>query len=43
MDNDERRVGFFVFGTLSAAFDAATGAKYGGGYGMDFQREIPWS
>ncbi|WP_156940648.1 hypothetical protein [Mesorhizobium sp. LSJC285A00] len=25
-DNDERRVGLFVFGTLSAAFDAATGA-----------------
>ncbi|ESZ74423.1 hypothetical protein [Mesorhizobium sp. L103C105A0] len=42
-DNDERRVGLFIFGTLSAAFDAATGAKYGGGYGMDFQREIPWS
>ncbi|ESX92449.1 hypothetical protein [Mesorhizobium sp. LNJC405B00] len=42
-DKDERRVGLFVFGTLSAAFDAATGAKYGGGYGKDFQREIPWS
>ena len=42
-DKDEKRVGLFIFGTLSAAFDVATGAKYGGGYGKDFQLNIPWS
>ena len=42
-DSDEQRVGLFVFGTLVAAFDAATGAKYGGDYGKDFNAEIPWS
>ena len=41
-DKDEKRVGLFIFGTLSAAFDVATGAKYGGGYGKDFQLNIPW-
>ena len=42
-DSDEQRVGLFVFGTLVAAFDAAAGTKYGGGYGKDFNAEIPWS
>jgi len=42
-DKDEKHVGLFIFGTLSAAFDVATGAKYGGGYGKDFQLNIPWS
>jgi hypothetical protein len=42
-DKDEKRVGLFIFGTLSAAFDAATGAKYGGGYSKALQPDIPWS
>lgn len=42
-DREEQRVGLFIFGTLSAAFDAATGAKYGGGYGKDLNADIPWS
>jgi len=42
-DRDERRVGLFIFGTLSAAFDVGTGAKYGGQYGKDFNASIPWS
>ena len=42
-DSREQRVGLFVFGTLVAAFDAATGAKYGGDYGKDFNAEVPWS
>ncbi|TPK74859.1 hypothetical protein FJ930_07665 [Mesorhizobium sp. B2-4-15] len=42
-DRDEQRVGLFVFGVLTAAFDAATGAKYGGGHGKDFNALIPWS
>ncbi|MGX8008538.1 hypothetical protein ACVDG8_005700 [Mesorhizobium sp. ORM8.1] len=42
-DNGEQLVGLFVFGTLVAAFDAATGVKYGGEYGKDFNAEIPWS
>ncbi|MDG4883907.1 hypothetical protein [Mesorhizobium sp. WSM4884] len=42
-DSGEHRVGLFVFGALVAAFDATTGAKYGGGYSKDFNAEIPWS
>ena len=42
-DKDEKRVGLFIFGTLSAAFDGATGASYRGAYGKDFNVEIPWS
>ncbi|TGP21769.1 MULTISPECIES: hypothetical protein [unclassified Mesorhizobium] len=42
-DSDEQRVGLFVFGALVGAFDAATGAKYGGEYGKDFNAEITWS
>ena len=42
-DRDEQHVGLFIFGALSAAFDATTGAKYGGGHGKDFSAEIPWS
>ena len=42
-DRDEQRVGLFIFGTLSAAFDATTGTKHGGGYGKDFHADIPWS
>ncbi|WP_296736342.1 hypothetical protein [Mesorhizobium sp.] len=42
-DKDEQRVGLFIFGRLSAAFDVATGAKYGGRYGKDFNAAIPWS
>ncbi|MET3590906.1 MULTISPECIES: hypothetical protein [Mesorhizobium] len=42
-DGSEQRVGLFVFGTLVAALDAAAGTKYGGGYGKDFNAEIPWS
>ncbi|RVD55898.1 hypothetical protein EN828_22805 [Mesorhizobium sp. M2D.F.Ca.ET.185.01.1.1] len=42
-DSGEQRVGLFVFGVLVAAFDAATGVKYGGQYGKDFNAEIPWS
>ncbi|MDX8503632.1 hypothetical protein RFM99_35355 [Mesorhizobium sp. VK4C] len=41
-DSAEQRVGLFVFRALVAAFDATTGAKYGGGYGKDFNDEIPW-
>lgn len=42
-DKDERRVGLFVFGVLTAAFDTETGARYGGRHGEDFNAEIPWS
>jgi hypothetical protein len=42
-DRDERRVGLFIYGTLSAAFDVTTGTKYGGRHGKDFHAEIPWS
>lgn len=42
-DKDERRVGLFLFGTLWAAFDSATGKKHGGGYGKDIQPDIPWT
>ena len=42
-DRNEEHVGGYIFGILSAAFDAATGAKYGGGYGKDFNADIPWS
>lgn len=42
-DKDERRVGLFIFDALWAAFDTATGMKYGGGYGRDLQPDIPWS
>ncbi|QKD04530.1 hypothetical protein [Mesorhizobium loti] len=42
-DKDERRVGLFVFGSLSAAFDTEAGTKHGGGYGKDFHADIPWS
>ena len=42
-DKDERRVGLFIFGALSAAFDTEAGTKHGGGYGKDFHADIPWS
>jgi len=42
-DKDEQRVGLFVFGVLTAAFEAETGARYGGRHGQDFNAEIPWS
>ncbi len=42
-DKGERRVGLFIFGTLSAAFDTEAGTKHGGGYGEDFHANIPWS
>ncbi|MBZ9741283.1 MULTISPECIES: hypothetical protein [unclassified Mesorhizobium] len=42
-DKDERRVGLFVFGALSAAFDTEAGTKHGGGYGKDFHAGIFWS
>ena len=42
-DRNERRVGLFVFGTLTAAFDVETGVRYGGRHGVDFNAEIPWS
>lgn len=42
-DKDERSVGLFIFGALWAAFDTAMGTKHGGGYGKDFQPDIPWS
>ncbi|CCV06100.1 conserved hypothetical protein [Mesorhizobium metallidurans STM 2683] len=42
-DKDEQRVGLFIFGMPSAAFDVTTGAKYGGRYGKDFNAVIPWS
>ncbi|MBN9551863.1 MAG: hypothetical protein J0H31_24135 [Alphaproteobacteria bacterium] len=42
-DNGEQRVGLFVFGVLTAAFDAETGARYGGRHGQDFNAEIPWT
>ncbi|KAA3448299.1 hypothetical protein C7I87_22515 [Mesorhizobium sp. SARCC-RB16n] len=42
-DRNERFVGLFIFGTLAAAFDTTTGARYGGGYGKDFNADIPWS
>ncbi|WP_245442598.1 hypothetical protein [Mesorhizobium hawassense] len=42
-DKDEQRVGLFVFGVLTAAFDAETGARCGGRHGEDFNAEIPWS
>jgi hypothetical protein len=42
-DKDERRVGLFIFGALWATFDTAMGTKHGGGYGKDFQPDIPWS
>ncbi|UVC14018.1 hypothetical protein [Mesorhizobium onobrychidis] len=41
-DRDEQCVGLFIFGELWAAFDTATGKKYGGGYGKDIQPNIPW-
>lgn len=41
--DNEQRVGLFVFGTLVAVFDVATGEQYGGQYGKDFHAEIPWS
>lgn len=42
-NDNEQRVGLFVFGALVAVFDVATGAQYGGQYGKDFHPEIPWS
>ncbi|RWC30853.1 hypothetical protein [Mesorhizobium sp.] len=42
-DKRERRVGLFIFGALSAAFDTEAGTKHGGGYGKDFHADIPWS
>ncbi|CDX19496.1 hypothetical protein MPLB_1780002 [Mesorhizobium sp. ORS 3324] len=42
-DKHEKLVGLFVFGALNAAFDAETGARYGGRHGEDFNTEIPWS
>ena len=42
-DRGEQRVGLFIFGVLTAAFDAATGARYGGRHGEDFNSGIPWS
>ncbi|MBZ9767335.1 hypothetical protein LB526_11245 [Mesorhizobium sp. CA6] len=42
-DRDERHVGLFVFGVLTAAFDTETGARYGGRHGQDFNVEVPWS
>ncbi|ESW83199.1 hypothetical protein NKL07_20410 [Mesorhizobium sp. C280B] len=42
-DKDERRVGLFIFGALWASFDTVTGARHGGGYGKDFQPDIPWT
>lgn len=42
-DKDERGVGVFIFGVLWAAFDRAASTKHGGGYGRDFQPDIPWS
>jgi hypothetical protein len=42
-DKDGRRVGLFIFGTLSAVFDTETGTKHGGGYGKDFHADLPWS
>ncbi|RUW31256.1 MULTISPECIES: hypothetical protein [unclassified Mesorhizobium] len=42
-DRSEQRVGLVVFGVLTAAFDAATGTRYGGRYGKDFNAKIPWS
>jgi hypothetical protein len=41
-DKSERRVGLFLFGALSAAFDTEAGTKHGGGYGRDFHADIPW-
>ncbi|TPI27544.1 hypothetical protein FJW08_24135 [Mesorhizobium sp. B3-2-1] len=42
-DRNEQFVGLFIFGTLAAAFDATTGARYGGGHGKDFNADISWS
>lgn len=42
-DRGEQRVGLFVFGALTAAFDVETGARYGGRHGQDFNVEIAWS
>ncbi|MER9343241.1 hypothetical protein NKI41_21050 [Mesorhizobium sp. M0601] len=42
-DKDERHVGLFIFGALWASFDTAMGTKHGGGYGKDFQPDIPWT
>ncbi|NNM88459.1 MAG: DUF2251 domain-containing protein [Phycisphaerae bacterium] len=40
-DVKESKVGLFIRGQLWAAFDAATGAKYGGNYRHDSQANIP--
>ena len=42
-DKGEQRVGLFIFGALRAAFDTASGKKYGGDYRADFNPDIPWS
>jgi hypothetical protein len=37
----ERMVGLFICGQLCAAFDADSGAKYGGSYRRDVQTYMP--
>lgn len=42
-DGDEQRVGLFIFGKLSAAFDVTGGTKHGTRYGTSPNADIPWS